>query len=144
MIEGLTNAGSLPVLERMMQFAARRHSIISHNVANLTTPGFRQMDVSVDAFQTQLREAVDVRRERSGAAGGHLDIESTNQVSINGDQMQLTAEPSGTNILFQDGNDRDVERTMQALVENFLSFRSAAQLMRSEHAVLNAAIRERI
>ncbi len=144
MIEGLTNAGSLPVLERVMQFAARRHSIISHNVANLTTPGFRQMDVSVEGFQAQLREAVDLRRERSGAVGGRLEVENTQQVAIAGNDMHLTAEPNGTNILFQDGNDRDVERTMQALVENFLSFRSAAQFMRSEHAVLNAAIRERI
>lgn len=144
MIEGLTNAGSLPVLERAMQFAARRHDLISHNVANLTTPGFRAADVSVEGFQASLREAIDDRRERSGTAGGRLDLQNSRDVSVTDDGLQLHPEPTGRNILFQDGNDRDLERTMQDLVENFLAFRTAAQFMRDEFDLLNTAIRERI
>ena len=144
MIEGLTNAGSLPVLERVMQFASRRHGLIAHNVANLTTPGFRAADVSVDAFQASLREAIDVRREDAGAAGGRLDLADSRDVSVHDDHLQLHPEPTGRNILFQDGNDRDVERTMQDLVENFMVFRTAAQFMRDEYELINTAIRERV
>ena len=54
MIDGVTNADALPVLERLMQFAGRRHQIIVNNIANLDTPGFRPVDVSVDDFRAEL------------------------------------------------------------------------------------------
>lgn len=42
MIEGLNNSGSLPVMQKVVQFAAGRHSLIADNVANLSTPDFVQ------------------------------------------------------------------------------------------------------
>ncbi len=144
MINGVINADALPVLERMMQFAGARHRVITHNIANLDTPNFRPVDVSIDAFQTELRGAIDERRERHGNAGGSLRTEDTEQVSFERDGMTLNPQPTGENIMFHDRNDRDLERTMQDLVENFTAFRTAAQLMRSRFDLINTAIRERI
>ena len=56
----------------------------------------------------------------------------------------IEGEPIGANLLFHDGNDRDLERTMQDLVENFMSFRLATELLRSRFELINTAIRERI
>jgi len=144
MIDGLTNANAVSVLERMVQFAGQRHRIITNNIANLSTPGFRPADVSVAQFQSQLRDAIDARRAARGSANGDLPIESTSQVQINATGMTLHPETVGDNILFHDGNDRDVERTMQGLVENFMTFRAAAQLLKSRFESLTVAIRERM
>ena len=46
MIDGVTNADSIPVLERMMQFAGARHRLLVHDIANLDTPDFRPVVVS--------------------------------------------------------------------------------------------------
>ena len=127
MIDGVTNADAIPVLERLVQFAGRRHRLIVHNIANLDTPGYRPVDLSVGDFQKQLAEAVDERRAGRKPA-----------------PIELQPEPKAANILFHDGNDRDLERTMQDLVENFLTFRVANELMRSRFDLINAAIRERI
>ena len=144
MINGVTNADAVGVLERMIQFAGQRHRLIVNNIANLSTPGFRPKDVSVAAFQRQLGEAIDARRAGSGASGGDLLLEDSQEVTIRPDGMVLHPRPVGDNILFHDGNDRNVERLMQDLVENFLVFRTAAELLRSRFDLINTAIRERI
>ena len=127
MIDGVLNADALPVLERLARFAGARHRLIAHNIANLDTPGYRPVDLSVSDFQKQLAEFVADRR-----AGREPQ------------PIELEPEPKGDNILFHDGNDRDLERTMQDLVENFLTFRMANELMRSRFELINTAIRERI
>ena len=127
MIDGVLNAGAIPVLERLVRFAGERHRLIVNNIANLDTPGYRPVDLSVSDFQKQLAEAVDGRRAGRTPAS-----------------LELQTEPRAANILFHDGNDRDLERTMQDLVENFLTFRVANELMRSRFDLIGTAIRERI
>jgi len=144
MIDGVTNADAIPVLERLVQFAGQRHRLIVHNIANLDTPDFRPADVSVDDFRAALGEAVDRRRAEHGNTGGALDIESSRQIEYAQDAVILHPEPRGENILFHDRNDRDPERIVQSLVENFMSFRMAADLLKNRFALINTAIRERI
>jgi flagellar basal-body rod protein FlgB len=144
MIESLTNSESIPVLERMMQFTGQRQRIIANNVANMSTPGFRPSDVSVEDFQAQLGSAVKARRVKSNSAQDGLSIESTREVVVHDDGMTLRPSAAAENLLFHDQNDRDVERIMQDLVENFMAFRTAAQFLRSRFDLINTAIRERV
>ncbi len=144
MIDGVTNGDAIPVLERLFQFAGGRHRLIANNIANLDTPDFRPVDVSVESFQAELGRAVDERRERHGNSGGDLYLEASRQVELEADRMILHPEPLGDNILFHDRNDRDPERLMQSLVENFMSFRTAADLLRNRFQLINTAIRERL
>ena len=141
MIDGITNAGDLPVLERLMQFSARRQTLISGNIANISTPGYRPVDVSVEGFQNQLASAIDARRERGG--DGPLRTASSSTVELTPGGMTLHPQPSGDQLLFHDGNDRDLERIMQDVSENLLAFRAATELMRNRFRTIELAIRER-
>jgi flagellar basal-body rod protein FlgB len=142
-IDGVFNSDALPVLERLAQFAGGRHRLIVNNIANLDTPGYRPVDVSVSDFQNQMAEAVDQRRSGKTPGGTFTPADST-QIEFRSGSLELHPEPKGDNILFHDGNDRDLERTMQDLVENFLAFRTATELMRSRLDLINTAITERI
>ncbi len=144
MIDGVTNSDSIPILEKMVQFAGQRHRLIVNNIANFSTPGYRAMDVSVEAFNAQLGDAIDARRMRHGNTGGELNLRDSRSVQITSTGIDLNPEPIGRNILFHDRNDRDLERTMQDLAENFMTFRLATDLLRSRMALINTAIRERI
>jgi flagellar basal-body rod protein FlgB len=141
MIEGVTNGLDLPVLERVIQFAARRQDIIVNNIANISTPDFRPVDVSTSEFQAQLGDAIDQRR---GRGGGDLPMQSTREVHVTEGGLQLNPGPLGDNLLFHDGNDRDLERIMQDLVQNFLVFRTTSELLQNRFDILNTAIRGRI
>ena len=143
MIDGVTNAGALPVLERLLQFAGQRHRLIVNNIANIDTPDFRHVDLSTSGFQEILGDAIDVRRARNGNTGGELVMENSQQIEFLRDRMIIYPEASGDNILFHDRNDRNIERLMQGLVENALTFRMAAEFMRGRFALINMAITER-
>jgi flagellar basal-body rod protein FlgB len=141
MTDGLTSGNGFDALERLLQFAGQRHKLIVNNIANLDTPGFRPADVSVRGFQQQLGEAIDQSRRSGGAA---LQPRNSAEVEFQLDGLLLHPQPSADNILFHDGNDRDLDRTMQDLVENFMTYRAAAELMRSRFELLNSAIAGRI
>lgn len=144
MIDGLVNADSIPVLEAAMKFAARRQKLIQHNIANLTTPEYQAVDVSPEKFARALGEAVERRRNDSGSDRGELKFEGNDQVKVleNGD-FEFKPSPGSGNVLFHDRNDRDLERSMQALAENVAAFRVATEFFRGRIDMLNTAIRER-
>lgn len=151
MLGELTNSGDIPVLTRVLQFTAQRQRLLASNIANLTTPDYIPLDVSTSAFQGVLREAVERRRAAGGsvAAGatqldGGLPLRETAELKLDpaGQLVLRPTTPSG-NILFQDRNNRDLERSMQALVENATAFRVASDLLRNRMDTIRAAISER-
>jgi flagellar basal-body rod protein FlgB len=139
MPNAVDNWGSLPYLERMMQFAGARGELLNDAVANLDTPGYVARDVSVSEFQGAMRSAR--ASERSGSQSP--TFRDTRNIDFQADSMQLDPVASGDQLLFHDGNDRSLERLMQGLSENVLAFRYAAELFRSTHDTLHAAIRLR-
>lgn len=139
-IESLTNADALPTLAASMQFAARRHELITHNIANLSTPMFQPKSVSVGDFQENLGEAIDSRRRARRGNGGSLNLESSREVKVSAGRLSLEPEKPSGNVLFHDRNSRDLERTMQDLAENFAALRVSSELMRSRMGILSAAI----
>ena len=131
--------GSLPYLERMMQFSGARNAMLNDSIANLDTPGYVAKDVSTEEFQGAMRDAL--QREESGKPGARFRDTTNIQFTSSG----LDLEPVATreNILFHDRNDRSLEQLMQGLSENFLAFRYASELFRNTHETLNSAIRLR-
>ena len=59
-------------------------------------------------------------------------------------RLRLDPRTSSGNILFHDKNNRDLERTMQSLVENASMFRVATDLFRNRTTLLRDAIAERV
>ena len=150
-IDQLDTAGALPALDKAIRRAGARHTVIAHNIANLETPGFQPVDVDPAAFQAELADAIDRRRAGkttdSSRGGGHgsLDMESTREIEIGRDgSLRLNPRTSSGNILFHDRNNRDLERTMQSLVENASAFRVATDLLRNRTTALRDAMAERV
>jgi flagellar basal-body rod protein FlgB len=148
-IDQLDTAGALPALDRTIRFAGARHTVIAHNIANLETPDFQPRDVDPHAFQATLAEAIDARR--TGATGvkggghGELAMDATREVERLADgSLRLNPRTSTGNILFHDRNNRDLERTMQSLVENASVFRVATDLYRNRTTLLRDAMAERV
>lgn len=148
MIGELSGGGAIPALEMTMRFAGARHRLIAHNIANISTPDFRPMDVSVTDFQRVLGEAIDKRRESgsgAGAAAGELMMKETRELrrAANGG-LELRPGTASGGVLFHDRNNRDTERMLQDLVENATVFRVASDLLKSRYQMLNTAIGERV
>lgn len=131
LLSDLSNSGALSSLTATLSMAGRRQRELVHNIANMDTPDFRPRESDIRAFQRQLREAVDRRRESPGA------IEAVP------DALDPNRSPS-RNILYHDRNNRDVETMMKDLAENALTFRLASDLIRRENDLLRVAISQRV
>jgi flagellar basal-body rod protein FlgB len=143
LIADLTNAGAMPVLSESLKFAGARQRLLAHNIANLDTPDFRPLDVSVKDFQASLADAV--RRRAQDPAAGPLDFKGTREaVPMPGGGLTLKPRTPSGNVLYHDRNNRDLERLMQDLSENVLAFRVASDLLRRENDLLRTAISQRV
>ena len=96
----LFNDSNAPVLERVLEFTAQRHRLIAESVVNISTPGYRQKDLSPDKFQEMLRQRVDERR--SGGGG------------VSFDDIQSEVEDAHHGILFPNFNATTSSRSADA------------------------------
>jgi flagellar basal-body rod protein FlgB len=144
MIDSLFNSGSLPVIERLLQFTSARHQVLVNNIANLSTPGFQPTELDPKAFQAALSQALDQRRQSGASDSAPLEMKDTAQLRFTPGSIEAHPEPAHEGILFHDGNNRDLERLMQHLVENTITHNVAVELMRSQFATIRTAIRERL
>ncbi len=140
-IDGITNAGALPALEATFRFAGARQRLIASDIANIDTPDYRTRDVDPKGFQRALGEAIDRRRARGSV--GPLVTTETREVRFARDgRLELNPKSGRGNVLFQDRNNRDLERLMQDLVENMGVYRIAADLIKHRMDTIQGAIRE--
>lgn len=135
--------GSMPVLERMVQFTGARQELIAHNIANFSTPFYKPVDLDPRKFQSQLSDAMDRRSRKPNPMRRPLELRNGEEARFRNGQLEFKPQAKNENILFHDQNNRDVERTMQDLVENTLAHRTSIDLLKSQFDLLRTAIRER-
>jgi flagellar basal-body rod protein FlgB len=130
-IERLLNEGNSPILERVVQFTAARHRLIGENIVNISTPNYRQKDLSVDKFNQMLSDRIDQKRD---AAPGTVDFSD----------VKSEVENPTAGILFHDGNNRSAEQLMSDQAKNAMTHNLAIELLRRQFSSLKAALAERV
>lgn len=103
-------------LERVLDISAFRHQVISANLANIDTPGFRTRDVR--PFAGEIEQAM---------AGGQSSFTPVAH-NIHG----LLERPDGNNV--------SVERESLLMAQNQMRFAVAVQFMKSEFHRISLAI----
>jgi len=130
---GLFQSTTLPALEQTMSFAQRRHELLAGNVANIDTPGYRSRDLDVGDFQNALAESIH--------ASGRLQqnpIRPTTRDDVFAGPRAATEQ-----VVFHDDSDVSMERQVTQIAKNKHLHSLAVTTMRSQFALLKAAISER-
>ena len=107
----------IDLLSRVMDAAALRHKVISNNIANVNTPGFKRLDVE---FEQSLAKAL----------GRGVPAAEINPTVVQDD----------SNAERVDGNTVDIDREIGQLNQNSLLYTAAAQIMANQIAQLRSAI----
>jgi len=133
----LFNSTSIPVLQQAVQFSQARHTILAGNIANMDTPGYEVRDLSVDDFQSQLRELIHARRE------GRTDVSPG---IAGGDRAGITAETVAEprTITYHDKSNVGIEYQVTEMVKNQMQHNMALSIMSSQMRLLQVAISERL
>ncbi|MFH1278410.1 MAG: flagellar basal body rod protein FlgB [Candidatus Eisenbacteria bacterium] len=127
---GLFSRTTLPVLKRVMDFAALRQRVYAGNVANAEVPGYRRRDVEF---------AEEMARVRGNAlAPATTDARHIGETEKSERFFEIVEDrgPDGEN-----GVDLEIE--LVALAENQLRFNIAARLAAMRVAGIRASIRGR-
>ena len=113
-----------------VEYTNRRHELLTKNVANLETPGYRAVDVTFDDFLKPAQTAADVQQISIGA-GGAGDPRARVVYANDGRPRD-------------DGNDVNLDRQMARLAENTLFNHTLIQLLASRFATVKQAISGRV
>jgi len=130
---GIFNTTTIPALEQTMTFAQRRHELLAGNVANLDTPDYRAKDLDIGDFQNALAESIHAAREPASQA-----VAPATRDDIYDGPRAATEQ-----VVFHDGSDVSLEHQVTELAKNQHLHSLAITTMRSQFALLRAAIAER-
>ena len=108
MIDSLTNS-----LEQYMNLVSMRQKLVTSNIANADTPGYKTKD---------------------------LDFQADFQAALTGGKPNAVEVPGLTTK--NDGNNVDLDREARLLAENALRFNIASNLMKSQLQQVRQAIQE--
>lgn len=130
MIDRLLNQSAAGVLQKTASFHAARHKVLAENIVNLSTPGYRQKDLDVSGFRSELRRRLE-EQDRAGT------------VDLSG--LEPAARRGGAgSLVFHDGNDRSVEQLMGDQAENALRHNLSVELLRKQYGLFQMALREQV
>jgi flagellar basal-body rod protein FlgB len=118
MIEGFFGS-VVTQLAQGLEFASRRHEVLTENIANAATPGYRGRDL---VFEDQLSPL--------------LAAAPDDQAPVAGAQLVYTSDGSAA----ADGNDVHVDRQMARLAENTLFHQALVQVLAGQFTMLKQAI----
>ena len=139
MIQNLLSSPVSRMLEQSVNFTEQRHQVILTNLANVSTPGYVQQDVSPTAFQNALRDAIDRRRQSDAR-----DIAPTSNDTVDfyphTSSVRVKPQPTTTAMAFHDRGVRSMESQMRDLADNAMAHNTLVQLLKGKYEGLIKAI----
>jgi len=109
----------LDTLDSLLSVSQARHQVISQNIANVNTPGYRRRDVSFEDAVRRILEA------EAGETSPGVEPEI----------YEVEGLPSRA-----DGNNVDIDREMGELSRNSLLYQTLAQVLASRLGTMRSAI----
>ncbi len=123
------------VMKKSLDMMSTRQNMISSNISNVDTPGFKASDID---FQAQLREAIGSK--------GSLNLRATNEkhygpsTSNIGD---LSPDPFDEDAVAKaNGNNVDIDNEMAKMAENQVIYNATIQLMMKRGSTIRSAVTE--
>lgn len=128
---------TIGLLGKSLDLRARNHNLISANIANVETPGYRPTSLS---FEEGLREALK-RPE-----GGHPQSVHPGHIPLRGEVARLemvTGEivEDGQTSTGLDGNGVEMDHQMAKMAENQIMYNANVQLLTKKFESLKLAIK---
>jgi flagellar basal-body rod protein FlgB len=130
MFERLLNQTTEPVLEKMLQFTSARHKLIAEDVINISTPNYRQKDLSLEKFQEMLGDRIG---QRNASGRGETSF----------DDISAELEEPERGMLFHDGTNRSMEQLMSDQAKNALMHNFIIELLRNQFQTMELALKDR-
>jgi flagellar basal-body rod protein FlgB len=136
LIDRLLFSDKVPgMMKKSLNFMSTRQSLISANISNVDTPGFKASDID---FQAQLRSAIGSK--------GSLNLRTTSDKHFGpstSNIMNLKADPFEEGAAAKsNGNNVDIDNEMAKMAENQILYNATVQLMMKRGSTVRSAVTE--
>jgi flagellar basal-body rod protein FlgB len=121
------------LMKKSLNMMSARQNLISSNISNVDTPGFKASDIN---FQAQLREALGSKDSLnlSSTNKKHFGPGSSSIGDIMPDPFEEDVEAKSN------GNNVDIDNEMAKMAENQIMYNATVQLMMKRGGTVRAAI----
>tara|TARA_R110002072_G_scaffold1989_4_gene16549 strand:- start:23908 stop:24315 length:408 start_codon:yes stop_codon:yes gene_type:complete len=125
---------TMKALAASLNFRQMRQELISSNVANADTPGYKAKRLD---FEKALARAIDVDGELAMNTNDekHFDVGSGGFSNL---EPEVYDDPNG--VVTEDGNTVDREQELARMAENKIMYDAAVQLMNKKLGLLRYAV----
>lgn len=134
MLDSILSSAPASILEKALSSSALRQKVISNNIANVNTPGFKKSTVP---FEDRLQAAISQTQ---------LPLVQTHQNHLaagrSGGSMAPSVVVDNTTSMRVDGNNVDIDKEMASLAKNSIYYSAVAQQMNKYYGILKSAIKE--
>ena len=131
------NDKTLKALAASLNFRQMRQEVISSNIANADTPGYKAKRVD---FEQALARALDVDGEMNMKTN---DLEHHNVGNGGFDNLEPEIHEDSNGVVSEDGNTVDREQEMAKMVENKILYDAAVQLLNKKLGMMKYAVSDR-
>ena len=137
MIDGIFASEIYQVLEKSLNAASLQHQMISNNISNVDTPGYKRSEV---VFQSKLDAVLGLKDKEylplTITDKNHISIVPNLTINDINPEIIVNNETSSRN----DGNNVDIDSEMSKLAENTAYYSSLAQLTSLKLGTLQSVI----
>lgn len=141
MIDRLFSNDLMAIMSKALDAGTLQQRVISNNLANVDTPGFKRSEV---VFMEKLKAALETRNhagEDLQAATTHPQhISFQNIPTLNSVEASVAVQSNTS--LRNDGNNVDIDAEMARLAENNIYYTALSQLTSMHFSELKSVIRE--
>lgn len=124
--------GTINLLGRSLDIRSMRHNLISSNIANQETPGYKAVDIDFKtALSTAEGEPLPLTKSDERHAGG----------IYGGSAGTVSAQETGVDEGY-DKNSVNIEKEMAKMAENTMMYNAAAEILARKFKGLESAIRD--
>ena len=137
MLDGILSSDIYQVLEKALNASSMQHQVISNNIANVNTPGFKASEV---VFQNKLDRVLNSREVNymplKVTHSSHIPIEENMTLDMIRPEIITRNETAMRN----DDNNVDIDTEMAKMAENTAYYSSLAQITSTKIAGLRSVI----
>lgn len=135
MLDHVVSSSYQKVMEKALSASALRNQVISNNIANVNTPGFKRSDID---FEGVLAQTLDNKNK--------LSLTSTNTQHFSNNERSEGTIPkilsSNDNTMRIDGNNVDIDVEMASIAKNTIYYNAIAHQLSRYFSNLKSAIKE--
>jgi flagellar basal-body rod protein FlgB len=125
---------SIPVSSKGLDAYTHRGRAISNNIANVTTPGYRRIEV---AFEEELRSALDKELNLAGARTdkNHFYLGRPELDHVNSEGYRVEDQTNAGEV-----NNVDIDLEMAKMAENEIMYNFGVQFIRDRMSTIGSSI----